>query len=214
MRISIEGNIGAGKSSLLSALPKRSPWLNDHADFFPEPIHEWGETLDRYLRDKHTWAVPLTLDILRGFGIPEAAKRAGRHQIVERSPYACRYVFTEILINSGHIQQQHLPLIEKYVELFGWKPDLVVYIDAPPATCLDRIEARSRPGEESITYEDLKYIDYMYNKMMATHFASIPVIRCVQGETESIDAFHARISIMLTKKLDDDDKEHGLENNK
>jgi len=209
MRISIEGNIGVGKSSLLDALPKRSPWIAEHADLFPEPIHEWGETLERYLQDKKAWAVPLTLDILRGFGIPEAAKKAGRHQIVERSPYACRYVFTEILQNEGYIQQ-HMQVIDEYMTLFGWKPDLIVYVDVPPATCLERIEARSRPGEESITYEELKCIDYMYGKMFETHLADVPVVRCVQGENESIDAFHARISIMLTKKLNDDDKKNGL----
>jgi deoxyadenosine/deoxycytidine kinase len=209
MRISIEGNIGAGKSSLMDALPLRSPWLAQHVDLFPEPIHEWGDTLELYLEDQKAWALPLTLDILRGFGIPEAAKKAGRHQIVERSPYACRYVFTEILKNEGKLQGDH-QIIDEYMSLFGWKPDMVVFIDVPPATCLERIEERARPGEEKISYEDLKYIDYMYGKMFSSQLADIPVVRCVQGETESNDAFHTRISIMLTKHLNDHHKQHGL----
>jgi len=208
MRISIEGNVGAGKSSLIEALPKRSPWLAKHSDFFPEPIHEWGETLERYLEDKKTWSELFTLDVLRGFGTPEAAKKAGRHQVVERSPYACRYVFTEILRNDGYIK--NMQVVDDYFTLFGWKPDMVVHIDAPPATCLDRVEHRARPGEETITYEEIKCIDYMYSKMYETHFTDVPVVRCVQGETESIDAFHARISILLTKTLNDDDKKHRL----
>jgi deoxyadenosine/deoxycytidine kinase len=211
MRISIEGNIGAGKTSLLEALPKRSPWLQDHVDFFPEPIHEWGETLKRYLDDKKAWSELLTLDILRGFGIPEAAKRADRHQIVERSPYACRYVFTEILRNEGYIK--NMQVIDEYMDLFGWKPDMVVLIDVPPVTCLERIETRARPGEETVTYEELRCVDYMYNKMIDAHFSDIPVVRCVQGKTESVEAFHARISILLTKTLDDDDKQHRLKDN-
>lgn len=212
MRISIEGNIGAGKSSLIEALPKRSPWLGEHADFFPEPIHEWGETLERYLEDKKLWSELFTLDVFRGFGIPEAAKKAGRHQIVERSPYACRYVFTEILKNEGYIK--NMQLIDEYFNLFGWKPDMIVHVDVNPSTCHERIERRARTGEETITYEELRCIDYMYNKMYDAHFADVPVVRCVQGENESIDAFHARISILLTKTLDDDDKKHRLKHDK
>lgn len=212
MRISIEGNIGSGKSSLLDALPKRSPWLREHVDFFPEPLHEWGDTLQRYLQDKKTWSVPLTLDILRGFGNP-AAQTTKRHQIVERNPYTCRHVFTQILLQDGDIKQNHMHTIDEYMSIFGWKPDMIVYLNVPPATCLDRIEARARDGEASITYEELKLIEYMHEKMFRDQLSDTTVISCTQGETESIDAFHARISILLTKTLNENDQKNGLENN-
>lgn len=212
MRISIEGNIGAGKSSLLDALPKRSPWLAQHVDFFPEPLHEWGDTLQRYLEDKETWSVPLTLDILRGFGNPDAYSTK-RHQIVERSPYTCRYVFTEILQWDGYIKQNHMHTIDEYMNMYSWKPDMIVYLNVTPAECLERIETRARDGESSITFEDLKVIEYKYQKMFEEHFSDTKVVFCTQDENESIDAFHARVSILLTKTLNEDDQKNGLNNN-
>lgn len=209
MRITIDGNIGSGKSTILEYLATLSQFKS--VDIFPEPLDEWGDVLTRYLKDKKTWAVPLTLDILRG--LSKSNYSTTQHQIVERSPYTCIHVFTEILKNDGYITSKHMSIIDEYVRIFGWKPDLIVYIDVPDSVCLDRIEKRGREGESSITYEYLRAISYKHEIMYKNILRDIQVIRCVQGENETLDAFHARIAIMILKSLNNNDKEHRLNNN-
>lgn len=193
MRISIEGNIGSGKSTALA----RCHSVAD-CTVFPEPLEEWGEILDLYFEDKATWALPLTLDILRGFH----RSYSTAHAIVERSPMTCRYVFTEILRNDVLLRAEDMAIVEQYMSIFGWEPDAIVYIHVDPSTCLDRIKDRARPGEvDAVTYDELRMIEHQYEKMFATHLKHVPIVRLRQRPDELEDAFHARVCESVTTLL-------------
>lgn len=207
MIISIEGNIGSGKSELIASIEKHLA-REKHVGFFPEPLDEWGDTLQLYMENKRKWAALLALDILRGFGNVTASDTT--HQVVERSPYACRHVFCELDRNAGHVTKEELAIIDQYVDLYGWKPDLILHLEVNDAVCCDRIEMRGRVGEDGITYETLRAISFQYQRMYNEHFASTPVIRCVQSESESMDAFHARISYLVLRAIQDHDKKSSL----
>lgn len=195
MIISIDGNIGSGKSTLLDALSK-NPHIN--AEYFPEPLHIWGETLQRYFEDKKTWACALTIDILSAFY--RVKQSTMPHQIVERSPLACLDVFTEILRQGGFITKDEMSSIEEYATVFKWIPDVIIYIDVDPLSCEERMRQRQRPGED-VTYDELKYIEYIYKKVLKDAPCRVYTVR--QEETESRDAFHARLSIFVQKLLTD-----------
>ena len=51
MIISIDGNIGAGKSDLLEYLKRIVP-DDTSVDFFPEPVDEWHELFVKYTNNK------------------------------------------------------------------------------------------------------------------------------------------------------------------
>ena len=195
MRISVEGNIAAGKSTLFSSIAER-PYFRDNVSMFPEPLHEWGEILHLYCKDRKSWSLPLTLDILRGFHKGYTTP----HAIFERNPYACRYVFTEMLKNDSILSQSDMVLIEQYMHTFGWKPDAVIYLDVAPSTCLDRVETRGRPGE-IVTYDELKMISYMYDKMFRDQFRHVPVYRVSPRPEEDIEAFHNRVGSLIERIL-------------
>lgn len=197
MRIAIDGNIAAGKSTLFSSIASR-PSLQGRVTLFPEPLDEWGEILELYFQDRQSWALPLTLDILRGFHKPYETK----HAIVERNPYTCRYVFTTILKNEGVLSNDDMALIDQYMDTFGWKPDAVIYIDVPVTTCHERLASRARTGEaDAVSYEELKLISYTYEQMFKNQLSDIPVHTVRQREHESMKDFHGRIMTLLESIL-------------
>jgi len=208
MIICIEGNIGSGKSELIASLEKHL--AGESIDFFPEPLDEWGETLQLYMKNKRKWAALFALDVLRGFG--KVALSKARHQIVERSPRACRHVFCELDRNAGNISKDELPIIDQYFDLFNFQTNLTIHMDVNDAVCCDRIEMRGRAGEESLTYDMVRAISFQYDRMYK-QFNEHPVVRCVQSNNETKEAFHARISYLILRAIQDHDKKHRLQDN-
>lgn len=197
MRLAIDGNIAAGKSTVFSSIASR-PWIQSVATLFPEPLDEWGEILELYFQDRQSWALPLTLDILRGFHKTYDTP----HAIVERHPYTCRYVFTEMLKYDGVLSNEDMALVDQYMDTFGWKPDAVVYLDVAPATCHERMERRARKGEtESIDYDELRMISHMYDKMFRDQLRDVPVHRIRQRRDESMDAYLERVGVTIERIL-------------
>jgi deoxyadenosine/deoxycytidine kinase len=197
MRIAIDGNIAAGKSTVFSSIAARTS-LTNVATLFPEPLDEWGDILEMYFEDRASWALPLTLDILRGFH----KQYNTPHAIVERNPYTCRYVFTNMLKYDGILSNEDLALIDQYMDIFGWKPDVVVYLDVPVSTCHERMEQRARKGEcGSVSYDELRMISHMYDKMFQDQLHDIPVHRVSQREDETQQAFCDRIHRLIERIL-------------
>lgn len=199
MRISIDGNIAAGKSTVFASIAT-SP-VADVASLFPEPLDEWGDLLQLYFKDRASWALPLTLDILRGFH--RSSKPHGKpHSIVERNPFTCRHVFTEMLRHDAILSNDDMLLVNQYMDAFGWKPDAVVYLDVPVSECQERMDARARPNEaSSVSYDELKMIDYMYQKMFREHFSTVPVYRVRQSSGEPMESFLARVNRLIATVL-------------
>ncbi len=177
MRVCVEGNIGCGKSTALAALAARRPDLAA----FPEPVHEWGEMLDLYYADQARWALPFSLRVLLSFVEPG---RASGPCVVERSPLACRHVFSQLQFNDGKLTQDQWDLFKEYYDVFGWKPDVLVYVQTPAAECRRRIEARGRRAEAGLDLQYLKRLEFQYETML--RYADVPVVR-VDGTAPPAD---------------------------
>jgi deoxyadenosine/deoxycytidine kinase len=197
MRLAIDGNIAAGKSTVFSSIAMR-PGITSVASLFPEPLDEWGEILELYFQDRQSWALPLTLDILRGFHKPYETQ----HAVVERNPYTCRYVFTEMLKYDGVLSHEDMALVDQYMDMFGWKPDAVIYLDETPATCHERMEHRNRPGEtDGIDYDELRMISHMYDKMFRDQLSDVPLYRVRKRDDESKEAYLDRVGELIEQVL-------------
>lgn len=204
MKIAVEGNIGSGKSTLMAAAKRISATCRDSVDFFFEPLDAWHDLLQLYFEDPKAWSLPFSLEVLRSHDrIIEWDTHPSRrkpHCVVERSPYACRYVFSDILRHDGVLSADDMVLLDKYFEMFRWTPDVVILVDVDPGVCLDRISQRARSGETP-SYEYLRCIQYYYNKMLHGVLQDVPVYRVIQGSTENEDAFHARFALLLEKLI-------------
>lgn len=167
MRLSIEGNIGSGKSACVRALAAAFP----NVPSFPEPVEEWGELLSLFYKSPAEWALPFSLRVLLDFRRAASADTC----VVERSPMATRFVFSQLLYNEGTLNCQEWELFKEYHDILGWKPDVIFYIDTPAPECARRIESRGRPCEADIDQAYLGRIEFQYGNML--RFAEVPVQR-------------------------------------
>jgi len=167
MRIAIEGNIGSGKSDALAAVAAALP----HVAVFPEPVEEWAELLDLFYAAPSDWAFAFSLKVLLGFRPAAGAERC----VSERSPLACRHVFTQLLYNEASLNHHEWELFKEYCDALAWHPDVILYIDTPIDVCLARIQHRGRAAEKSVDDRYLRRVEFQYANML--RFVDVPVVR-------------------------------------
>ena len=170
--ISIEGNIGSGKSSILHHLEKYYDYTDrgHNIIFLKEPVDEWsticdasGETiLSKFYKNPREYAFAFQimayatrLNVLRK---TIAANPECKILICERSLEADKQIFANMLHDDGLIDSVSYQI---YCRNFSeYAPDFnvakVVYIDASPEKCFSRIAKRSRNGETNIELEYLQ----------------------------------------------------------
>jgi deoxyadenosine/deoxycytidine kinase len=169
MRISIDGNIAAGKSTAFDVIDETFPDL----ETFREPVGEWTPLLEKYYEDPATFGFLLSLKILASF----CEVRKHGTAISERSPASCRHVFAQMQHDDGTFGAHEWEVFREYMDALGWLPDAIVFVNTPAATCLERVEKRGRPSEvDTITLEYLKRVENKYDIMLRLFKDDIPVI--------------------------------------
>jgi len=172
MIISVEGNIGAGKSTFLEKLREQFP----DAYFVPEPVDEWatitddhGVTiLEKYYADpkKYAFSFQMMAFITRIKLLRAAPKEC--LVITERSVFTDREIFAKMLYDSGKIEDIEYAIYLKWFdELVGdLKIDGIVYLKTSHLTCFSRIKMRSRQGEH-IPPSYIADCQYYHDKWLA-----------------------------------------------
>ena len=172
--VSVEGNIGSGKSTLISSL-KNMHQNSNKVYFLQEPVDEWTEIKDTeginiiqkfYLNQKrYSFAFQMMAYISRLAMLKRAiehCKNSGIKVIIcERSLNTDKYVFCKMLYDSGKIESIEYQIYLKWFEEFIKEiPSMTyVYIKTDPKVALDRVLKRSRPGETI----DLEYLTMCNN---------------------------------------------------
>lgn len=157
MKVVIEGNIGCGKSSLISDIGKdlRIP-------IFLEPINNWT-LLNKYYDDISRWGFTFNLEVLLSF---YKWKHNNFNAIYERSPSSCRHIFFQMLTDSGNvIPEEHFIFDNIYKEM-TWKSDITIYIKTDPEICMDRMIKRGRNCENNVTISYLKKVHEKHETMI------------------------------------------------
>lgn len=157
VRVSIEGNIGCGKSTQLRLCAER---LN--VPTFAEPVDEWEPLLSEFYKDRSRWGFTLNMRVLLSY----LDNRFNQTCVVERSPYSGRYVFTQVGFSEGAISEKEWALYREYHDRFAWAPDVVIYIRTDPDTCFQRIQQRGRKAEAPVSYDYIRKLDFQYENMI------------------------------------------------
>jgi len=187
MIITIEGNIGSGKSTLLKAL-KEHYIDNENIIFLKEPVEQWANIVDENNitmlekfysnKEKYSFSFQMMAYISRLVLFKEAYKtNPNAIFITERSLQTDKHVFAQMLHDSGTMEKVELEIYLKWFDHFAEDYQLshVIYVDATPSKCMERIANRNRPGENVIQYEYINDCD-IYHKKMLENFNSDQIL--------------------------------------
>jgi len=159
--ISIEGNIGTGKSTLIEKVQtyftEKFPEMK--IGYIPEPVDVWSSVTDRdgmtilekYYGDQHKYAFTFQMMayISRLSIIRNALKENTAIIIMERSVFTDCEVFAKMLYDDGKIEEIEYNIYMKWFDEFiGDLPNIShIYIQADPNVSAGRVVKRGRQGE-------------------------------------------------------------------
>jgi deoxyadenosine kinase len=172
--IGIAGMIGAGKSTLATA-------LGEHLGLpvYYEPVAD-NEYLADFYRDTARYSFAMQIYLLnRRFQQHQEIIWRGGGGVQDRTIYEDA-VFAKMLSENGLMEPRDYAT---YLQLFRnmsnfmCRPNVIVYLDVSPARSMERVNMRSRNVESGITLEYLTALHQEYANFVAQISRSIPVIR-------------------------------------
>lgn len=169
--ISIEGNIGTGKSTILENLEKNiNNTYPNKILFLKEPVDIWesikdenGRTiLEKFYKDQRRYA--FTFQVMAYISRLSLLKRAIKENpdceiiIIERSLIADKNIFMQMLYDDGQVEKMEYEIYNRWYNEFieEYCVNAIIYLDSDPEVCSKRINCRNRNGEDSIPLSYLK----------------------------------------------------------
>jgi deoxyadenosine/deoxycytidine kinase len=175
--ISLDGNIGVGKTTLLKTIQERFPQIV----VVEEPVDVWTtlkdaegkNLLELFYGDKRRWAFSfqqaamLSRLLLLQKAIAEA--KPGQIILSERSVLTDRFVFADMLQQAGDMSPLEWTLYQHWYQAFGSMLPMagILYINTSVETAANRIQLRARPGEEEISKDYLEALDKQHRAWIA-----------------------------------------------
>jgi deoxyadenosine/deoxycytidine kinase len=181
--VSIEGNIGSGKSTLLEKMVEtiRSNFQNKTIVFLEEPVKTWetirdasGNTmLQKFYGDQQKYAFSFQMmAYISRLSILKKAMTTNTNAIIitERSLYTDKLVFAKMLFDNGLIEDVNYQIYIKWFDEFIYECPLykIIYVQADPTICFERIKKRSRNGESGIPLQYLQDCHTYHESMIQT----------------------------------------------
>lgn len=158
--ITIDGNIGSGKTSVLNYLHRNYKLPVDL-----EPVDNWNTYLkDLYEDSNNVFKFQVRIWLDRCWIQEKPEKNT---ILIERSPQFIKNVFVETALEYKMINEVEKELIydlhKKTDEL--WEDNIYIYLRTSPDNCFKRIKKRNRITEKNIS---LNYIESIHNKHETT----------------------------------------------
>jgi deoxyadenosine/deoxycytidine kinase len=163
--VTVAGNIGAGKSTLVELLARESGWQPYYELVADHPY------LDDYYRDMPRWGFHAQIYFL--------SQRYEQQQEIsdnplsvcqDRSMYEDYEIFVKGLLEQGIFSPRDFQTYRRLYSALSLsvdRPDLLIYLRASVSTLQTRIGGRSRPYERAIPDEYLAALNRRYEVWIA-----------------------------------------------
>lgn len=176
----IEGNIGAGKSTLIKLFETRYTC-------YEEPINEWT-LLDRFYEDPHKFAFPFQYQVLLSqYNQYRIIKNESKDVFIERCAWSSRNIFIELMKKNNFWNDNDTKYYDNLYNSFeqGFINTLF-FLDVSPEECLKRIKIRNRTCETDISLKYLIDLDKQYRKSLQNFPARVVFIDVANKTPEEI----------------------------
>jgi deoxyadenosine/deoxycytidine kinase len=191
MKITIGGNIGSGKTTLIRT-------LDNTLNVKPEPIEKWGSWLDLFYSDMKRFCFPFQMKILYDF-----LDYGNESFVSERSPLDSLYVFAKGLVRSDIMSYMEYNLLSDFVHRIGWVPDVYIYLRATPEMCFERIQQRSRGCEHGVSMDYIRTIHMEYEHLATEVLKDMNVVVHFIDASKSPDEVKTAVENIIYTYIND-----------
>jgi deoxyadenosine/deoxycytidine kinase len=176
LMILLEGNIGAGKTTVGRALAQFGSF-----GFIEEPTSTWREgfssnMLGLFYENPTRWAFTFQICafVTRAKTWSEVLALTDHSKVLlERSVFCDRYVFAENCYRTGLMSETEYQLYRSMwdflVTSYCVQPDVILYLRTPAEVCLNRIVDRGREEESSIPLDYLLQLEGLHDEWLIEH---------------------------------------------
>lgn len=220
--MSIEGNIGVGKSTFINIL--KSKWdCEGGCEIVPEPVDLWKNIvntdgkniLQTFYEDIPRWAYSFQnlACITRMMKIEETIKNSSSKYIfLDRSLGTDKNVFEAMLHDQGQINQLEHSMYNLWYDFYhqyvrSQSNQIYIYMKSKPEICAERIKKRGRVEEESIGLDYLRSLNDYHDEWLSKE-PNVIVIDCEEDfETDSdkhdsmINHIKLKLDSMINKNI-------------
>lgn len=176
LKVTIDGNIGAGKTSVIELLSTKY-YLPVH----PEPVEEeWKDYLtdiyDKVIGAGFEFQIKVWLDRVLNI----------RPGVTERSGYFQYNVFSEVSYDIQSKSKKEL-IRSMYADENVPKPNLMIYLRSNPEKCKERINKRGRGYEEYISLGYLRRLHELHEVAYESAARDVPPVRLINVEDKTLE---------------------------
>ena len=171
--LSIEGPIGAGKTSLTRILEREIGFKGFYELSFKNPY------LSKFYNDIERYSFPIQIEFLAS-----RFKQWKRIQNVNVDTVCDYFFYKDEIFARMNLKGEDFKLYRRIFNLMIEHirpPDYVIYLSARPAVLLERIEKRGREYESPITLEYLMKLCSFYDEYLKDYRLSPVLILDVEG---------------------------------
>jgi deoxyadenosine/deoxycytidine kinase len=203
--ISIEGNIGAGKTTILSHIEKiLCNTGNRKIRVLREPVDVWASVktveitgtktiLQKYYEDPQKYAFPFQM-LAFTTRLAELKKLISNYPeceiiLCERSLEADANIFAKMLFDERQIDDISYQVYRRMFSDMAvpYTVFKIFYLDIPVKTCLDRIKYRNRDGESNIDPNYLEKLKKYHDEWFQTPDLKYDIVK-INGIDSIIDS--------------------------
>ena len=183
--ISIEGNIGSGKTTFINELMnlEKMKTINTIC-FLKEPVNLWesiknnnNETIiECFYKEQEKYAFPFQVMayVSRIALIKQAIANGFKYIFTERCIYTDKNVFLKMLHESNKVEKMNNDIYNMLFETFTQEYNIYhIYIQTTPEVALQRVIKRNRAGENNISLEYLTICDNYHNNWLVNNKKNI-----------------------------------------
>lgn len=186
--ITVDGNIGSGKSTVLEYLHTRYGLSVDL-----EPVRKWQPYLNElYTSGKSAFEFQVRVWLDRCW-IQQRPNQS--NLIMERSPYFQSCVFVPTNHKQKRISDSEFyTLNEMYqMSMQMWSPAFYIYLRSDPSKCMERISKRQRESEDRIKKEYIQDLHDLHEQAYLWSVMQGYPILCIDVENKTVETICTEI---------------------